>query len=111
MHDQRDLFAPPPPPFQRKSDTSRAAADSLSPRITAACRRRVYTAIKERGARGATDQELQAVLRLKVNVETPRRWELVNAGLVKDSGKRRKTPSGRTAAVWVVVPLADEEHR
>ena len=34
-------------------------------------------------------------------VETPRRWELVNAGLVRDSGMRRKTRSRRNAAVWI----------
>lgn len=106
---QSDMFSPLPP-FQRESDTSRAAAESLSPRVTGELRARVYKAICARGAFGATDQELQAMLRMKVNVETPRRWELVNAGLVVDSGHRRKTPSGRTAAVWIATTERREDN-
>lgn len=87
------------PPFARSSDTSREAADSLT--NTEKMRNTVLLAIQLRNGLGVTDQELQDVLKLPPNVETPRRWELVNMGLVKDSGMRRKTRSGRNATVWV----------
>lgn len=87
------------PPFAKHSDTSREAAESLT--NTATLRTMVFNAIKLRNGLGATDQELQELLHLPPNVETPRRWELVNLGLVRDSGNRRKTRSGRSAAVWV----------
>lgn len=90
------------PPFAKGSDTSRAAAESLT--NTATLRNKVLKVIQSRGTVGITDQELQEVLQLPPNVETPRRWELVNAGLVRDSGMRRKTRSRRNAAVWVSVP-------
>lgn len=90
------------PPFAKGSDTSREAAESLT--NTARLRDKVLRVIRSRGSLGITDQELQAILQLPPNVETPRRWELVNAGLVRDSGLRRMTPSRRRAAVWVAVP-------
>ena len=95
---QNDMFDPAPP-YQRTSDTSRAAAESLS--NTAVSRERVFKAIRACGQRGATDQELQTMLRLVVNAEIPRRWELVNQGRVRDSGCRRKNRSGRNAVVWI----------
>jgi hypothetical protein len=86
-------------PYAKGSDTSREAAESLS--NTGTLRALVLAAIRLRNGRGATDQELQEALNLPVNVQTPRRWELVNMGLVRDSGQRRKTRSGRNATVWV----------
>jgi hypothetical protein len=66
----------------------------------------VLALLRERGARGATDQEIQAELGLPSNTQIPRRWELVNLGLVVDSGERRPTPSGRRAAVWALANIA-----
>lgn len=87
------------PPYAKGSETSREAAESLT--NTETLRALVLSAIRLRNGRGATDQELQEVLNLPPNVETPRRWELVNMGLVRDSGNRRKTRSGRNATVWI----------
>lgn len=64
-------------------------------------RARVLAFIVEQGAHGATDDEGEAVLGIKCQTYTPRRGELVALGLVVDSGRRRKTASGRPAAVWV----------
>ncbi|MCX5652570.1 MAG: hypothetical protein NTU45_14470 [Planctomycetota bacterium] len=64
-------------------------------------RRRVHDFIRDRGAFGATDDEGESALGIKPQSYTPRRGELVALGLVVDSGKRRKTESGRAAAVWV----------
>jgi len=61
----------------------------------------------ERGAHGGTDEEAQLALGLKPQSETPRRVELVRLLLVRDSGRRRRTSSGRSATVWAVTTAAD----
>lgn len=64
-------------------------------------RAKVYAFIRGRGRFGATDEEAQITLSLPGNTETPRRLELVKAGAVKDSGRKRKTRRNRKAIVWV----------
>jgi hypothetical protein len=48
-----------------------------------------------------TDEEITTRTGLAPNSVRPRRVELVARGLVKDSGMRRPTVSGRQATVWV----------
>jgi hypothetical protein len=67
---------------------------------------RVLAFLVSRGADGATDEEAEKALRMKPQTYTPRRGELVKAGLVADTGRRRGTTSGRSAAVWVVTAHA-----
>lgn len=50
---------------------------------------------------GMTDAEIEAHSGLGPNTARPRRVGLVLKGLVRDSGQRRPTPSGRAARVWV----------
>src|SRR5690554_6750133 len=98
---QLSLFNAPAPPFQAHSRTSRDAASSMLDSLDA-CQRRVYEFIVLRGRpRGATDEEIQAALEMNPSTERPRRIELCNKGLVEDSGRTRKTRSGRRATVWV----------
>ncbi len=94
------LFESCKPPHNG-TETSRAAADrirSSAPNMRTAILRH----LSERGQAGATDEELQTTLGLRVQTETPRRGELVKLGLVRDSGRRRPTISGRQAIVWTV---------
>lgn len=49
---------------------------------------------------GLTDEELQLTTGMNPSTERPRRVELVDAGVLCDSGNRRKTRSGRAAVVW-----------
>lgn len=67
---------------------------------------RVLTFLASCGEEGATDDEGEAALKMKPQTYTPRRGELVRAGLVVDTGRRRKTASGRPAAVWIVTAHA-----
>ena len=63
----------------------------------------VYRTIKDAGDYGVTDDEL--FMELPTDNQSsirPRRIELVRAGLVKDSGRKRKTSSGRQATVWII---------
>ena len=82
-------------------DTSHIAAATI-PR-TGTLRRAVYDAIHRTGDEGMTDSELQRALDMDGNTERPRRVELIDAGLIKDSGRRRYE-GGRPMIVWVVVP-------
>lgn len=95
MPDQLDLLDTPA--YQRHSLTSLAAAEAIKPSVTA-LQARVLAYIKLLG--GATDEELQRGLQLNPSTQRPRRIELVEKGMVRDSGRTRKTASGRNAVIW-----------
>lgn len=102
MHEQTDL------PFQKHSPTSREAAQGARP-VAGLLRENVLAFIRSRGEEGATDQEIQEALALDPSTQRPRRVELVQAGLVWNSGKTRKTRSGREAVVWVISTSAKDK--
>lgn len=89
-------------PFVKGSTTSRAAADSMKAHDPAV-RSRVLGFILARGARGATDQEVEDYTGLRHQTASSTRRRLVLSGHVKDSGQTRLNPSGRQAVVWVAV--------
>jgi hypothetical protein len=89
---------------QPHSDTSRAAAQRYASEAPNA-RRRVFNLL-EANPRGLTDEEMQTRLRMNGSTQRPRRIELECSGLVRDSGRRRKTRSGAHAAVWIVTGAA-----
>lgn len=87
------------------TETSRQAAERITPAASAQAAR-VLVYIAQRGDAGATDHELQAALGMTGDSERPRRWSLQRAGLIRDSGQRRKSPAGRAAIVWVATDAA-----
>jgi hypothetical protein len=90
-------------PYQAHSETSREAAELIEP-SSSTLRGRVYAFVSECGEeKGATDDEMQVALRMNPSTQRPRRVELWRAGLVRDSGVKRPTRTGRRAVVWVVV--------
>ena len=86
------------PPHVKDSDTSREAAMSVLPKAGSK-RRRIFDLIA--GSKGVTDDELEGLTGWRHQTVSARRRELVLLELVKDSGERRKTSSGRSATVWV----------
>jgi predicted transcriptional regulator len=56
---------------------------------------------------GLTTDEVEQILGLNHQTASPRMWELHKRSLIGDTGKRRKTRSGRLAAVYRA--LSDEE--
>ena len=86
---------------QEHSDTSVAAAKAIDA-TSAALRLAVLGVIEARGS--ATGEEIQIELGIPGNTQRPRRVELCEAGRVVDSGMRRRTKSGRQAAVWIIKP-------
>ncbi len=98
---QRDLFAVPERiPFQRHSETSKAAAGEAQS-MAQTLRERVYREVAAHGKTGATDDEVQVALSMNPSTQRPRRVELVMQCRVRDSGEKRKTRSGRLAVVWI----------
>ena len=88
-------------PFQRHSDTSRAAAIAIEEDSEAQLWL-VKRFINRCGDDGCTDEEGYTALDMNPSTYRPRRIDLVKKyGTVKDSGRRRHTRAGRWAVVWV----------
>jgi hypothetical protein len=60
-------------------------------------------ALLRMAADGLTDFELGNLMSRQQTSAGKRRGELRDAGLVRDSGQRRRAPSGSMAIVWVAV--------
>lgn len=100
----RSPCGPASAPAQVHSETSVAAAATTARSTT---RHRdhllVLGLLREAGARGMTDDEIQAASGLPGDTERPRRIELVEDELVEAlEGVKRRTRSGKLAQVWVV---------
>jgi len=96
---QRSLFDPQP--YQKHSATSREAAEHIAGSANT-LRKKVYDYLRSE-PEGATDMEMQVVLGMDGSTQRPRRVKLVELGLVRDSGRTKKSSSGRTVTVWEVV--------
>lgn len=87
-------------PYQPHSETSREAAQAISKHI-GPMHERVLSYLR-RHPEGATDNALCEALDLKGSTLRPRRIELVEAGLVVDSGRyHRDDDSKRKSTVWI----------
>src|SRR5262245_47203398 len=82
------------------AETSQEAFEGIRAGLPAA-RARVFSVIVGAGLIGLTSQEIADSLGVGVNVISGRVTELLKAGYVIDSGKRRKTRSGFNARVVV----------
>ena len=87
-------------PAQMHSAPSIAAAEAALPTVGTQ-RWHVLELLRAFPSFGMTDEEMQNAMGMNPSTQRPRRVELVNAGLVRDSGERRRTASGRQATVWV----------
>lgn len=89
------------PPYQPHSETSYQASVAAV-RNASTDRSLVLETLRGFAGIGLTDEAIQFATKLPGNTERPRRIELCRKGLVVDSGKTRKTTSGRMATVWEV---------
>ena len=97
------------PPYQKTSDTSRAAAASMTA-VSPTVRERVLAFIRAQGVRGATRTEIEVGTGIvtqsacaRINELCGRQLRLKLPTLVIDSGERRPGDTGRLQAVWVAV--------
>lgn len=101
---QMSIFDAPPVPRARRADpptSHRAARDARGNATTN--RRAAFNALMAAGDEGLTDFDLERITGVKQTSIGKRRFELVEAGLVVDSGEKRPAPSGSLAIVWKVV--------
>lgn len=84
--------------FQPHSPSSRAAAVHVAPSADT-MRAAVLRVIRE-SPDGLTDIEIQERLHMNGSTQRPRRVELVERGLVRDSGRKRRSASGVACVVW-----------
>ena len=81
-------------------DTSHEAAEAVTPHIRE-LQARVLAFAKDRGAAGFTDVDLNRHFGTGLSTYRTRRSELVDKGLIEDSGERvRAGESGRRHALW-----------
>lgn len=85
----------------RGSDTSRAAAHAKK-MTEEVDERRIVDFLTKRGRIGATDDEIERAMHRSHQSVSARRRGLVLKGEVVDTGIRRRTRTGRLAAVWVL---------
>lgn len=100
---ETDLPDPSAPQVQVRHDamdTSQAAAAIAFPK-SGSEREKVLAAIAV-APDGCTDDEMLEAWVTHPNGIRARRGELVTAGWVVDSGRRRKTRTGQAAAVWTL---------
>jgi hypothetical protein len=82
------------------SDTSKAAAESIEG-AAPSMRQRVLRYVALSGSAGVTDDMIELALGLRHQSASARRRELVLDGFIGDSGRTKKTSSGRPAVLWV----------
>jgi len=73
----------------------------IDPKNLPLLRQTVFELIEQRGAHGATCDEIEAELDLSHQCASPRCTELHQKGLIVDSGRRRVTRNGRRACVYI----------
>jgi hypothetical protein len=101
---QPSLFDPAPGQWHLfGSDTEAEAALSVTA-VTGRLRKRALELLRYHDATGLTDDEGGALMGGDRLTFGRRRNELAKAGLVYDSGDRRRTPTGRKATVWKAKP-------
>lgn len=96
---QRHLWGNDGLPPHQDTDTSIDAAKSMVPH-TGRLQAMVLNYITEKGAHGATDEEIWIALRMEKNSINPRRIELEKMGLIIRTDERRFNRSGRKAIVF-----------
>ena len=98
-----DLFAGsyPDAPGYRNTDTSRAAADAIKPRLS----KMQSDVLKVLAVRPMTVMEIAQALRQRFETIQPRTSECAAKGLIEDSGERGISRDPRKAAIiWRLKP-------
>jgi hypothetical protein len=99
----KDTLPDDPHGLFRGSDPtpSRDAARMIVPALNQ-IQAQVLSAMRDAGSHGLTDFELDATFNCKKSTFRSRRAELVEKGMIRDSGQRREN-DGTKRTVWVAV--------
>ena len=98
---------PPTHAMARHTDPDTSHAAALDARENSGIHRALALRVLREAPDGLTDFELAAKTGLQQTSIGKRRGELRDAGLVVDSGRKRPSPSGSAAIVWVCAASAD----
>ncbi len=90
-----------PPPAHHGVDTSQAGAQAVAAKVPSR-KDLALRLIEAAGDRGLTNHELAAATGWLLASTTPITSTLASEGKVKDSGRRRPSPSGVASKVFVV---------
>ena len=82
--------------------TSHQAAFEFDPAVTK-IEKRILDQLRGLGRGGMTTHALAAALGLELVTVSPRTKPRVEKGLVRDSGRRADSPSGRRRIIWEMV--------
>lgn len=93
----------------KQSETSREAMESME--VAGGVNSLQATVYAFLVNRSSTDEEVQDALGMNPSTERPRRVELVEKKLVRDSGDRRLTKAGRRAVVWETTDKPDRQQK
>lgn len=93
-----------------RTETSRAAARSMRSHARS-IEAKVLAWFIGRGLAGGTNDECEQALELKTQTVTARTNRLVKLGLLGNSGRHRRTRSGRKAIVWTARTAGEGEHQ
>jgi hypothetical protein len=96
-------------PHVKHSPTSKGAGDGVGAAKATERHRALWKALRRRGQRGGTDEEMATELGWSGNSLRPTRVWLRDRGFVVDSGEERSTRSGCKAAVWVAITGRDDD--
>lgn len=91
---------PPEAPYAVRSDTSREAATAIRPHAKTLSEK-VFRWIEAKGHAGATCDEVEVGMDLLHQTTSARIRFLVIDGRLRDSKQRRRTRTGKAAAVWI----------
>jgi hypothetical protein len=98
----------PVPPAASHKPTSVAAAAKIAGDPARRQRALILDWLRREGGLGMTRQEIEHATFLPGDSVRPRVLELIEAGLVRETDRTRKTTKGRDAAVLVAVPQPGE---
>jgi len=98
---QADLFTTyPDAPGWKARDTSREAAEAIAP-VAGTLRERVLIEVRRFPG---TPEQIAHRMRVDLLAARPRFSELARLNLIRDSGKRGDSRSGKKAIIWEAVP-------
>lgn len=97
-----DTPYPASPGFEKSSDTSKLAAESIAPKA-GRLRASVLAEVRDRGVDGTTCDEVEVALSLRHQTASARIRELALNGSIVDTGRKRPTRSKRPAVVYCAV--------
>ena len=96
-----ELYVPRERPPIAYKETSRQALNSFAP-VSGDLDRDIVGAIREAGSAGITCEAIEQKIDRKHQAVSGNLRHLVEREIVKDSGLKGKTASGRTAIRWVI---------